>query len=336
MVDILDPKTQKQAKIPFLNIEIDVEDAKKIEFLQKEIEKRKFLLMNKEKETNSPKPREESPQTPEKTTKRRQTIQNPYIKKIFGINQDDVSQIMIQQNETLQQTISEKNSTIQKLEQKILDHQKIAEDLQLQNLQLSKKLKSAMEGRNEEISEPSPVGRPKSMKIDDNLKVSEFDTTSPNRENRKSLPKKYPLHIFSEDAKRWRDSQSLDLRKTPFEKYMENPEILKKYQAMLKKEACEESLMFFLKVKEFKANFNTCNNNLQAAKDVYDSFLKQNSPYEININQNLKDDVLKKIQKKEIFSDTFFYCYTHVISTMTSDSFMRFKMSKDAKDFQLQ
>lgn len=339
-----------------------MEDSIAVEFLQKELENLKSLLVSKDNEIMMLKSREE---TQERSPRKRQTILSaPRLKKLFGNteNEDDyekTTQIMFQLNATLQLTISEQSSVINKLQQKVSDHEKKVEDLQKQNTQLSKELKSSLElclDVKEELYRSYSPREAKESSESEYLNVLEHEIDNSQKGTKsKASPRKYPLHIKTDDSSKWLDfrkrveyryskcSDALDRlqkqpevivekEKCPFEKYMENSEIFKKYQAMLKKEASEENLLFFIRVKEFKTNFKTCTDHCKVAQEIYNSFLKENSPYEININQELKNEVLRKIQNKEIHVESFLECYTHVISTMMGDSFMRFKISKEGKD----
>jgi hypothetical protein len=141
-------------------------------------------------------------------------------------------------------------------------------------------------------------------------------------EVREFLKEKNITHSFNQVTKK---------PKSEFEILLSNQEIYQKYLAFLKSQACEENLLFFAQVLDYRANFSKKSKLecWQTCNQMFDTFIKQDSFYEVNIDQSTRATIHKKIGNHDITVDLFDPVFDHVCATMIGDSFLRFRTSKD-------
>lgn len=352
-------ETRKEATIPSSMIELMMDDKDKVQFLLQELENLKSLVQEKNNEIYELKNKEDSGSSKEKSPRKRSTLQFSPHKWFFknDNNLEDLEktkEILYNLNISLQLINDEQRKIIQKLQDKVADLEKSEITLNKQKKDLSNELSASLDLCKELKDELFRFQAPKEpeiyldeKKIDLNKPIEPEKDQSPKKsKSRSNSPRKYPIHVLSKDntfeelKNKYEQRYSLSsellkkiqiLEENPFEKYMKNTEIFKKYQSMLKKEACEENLLFYTRVKEFSKNFENIPDKVKMVKEIYETFLKKDAPYEININEDYKTRLLLKIQKNEIKEDIFLDCYNHVISIMMGDSFLRFKLNKEVK-----
>jgi hypothetical protein len=107
---------------------------------------------------------------------------------------------------------------------------------------------------------------------------------------------------------------------------LEKEELIKPFLEFARNENSSESILIWLKIQEFKQLSE--NNELEInARTIYESFLKPKSDYEVNIPNEKKEMIFKRINDNEITKGMFSEVEILILDNLV-DPFLRFKKSK--------
>ncbi|XP_037537209.1 regulator of G-protein signaling 5-like [Nematolebias whitei] len=98
----------------------------------------------------------------------------------------------------------------------------------------------------------------------------------------------------------------------------------------LKSEFCEENLDFWLACQDFQT-FDHPEERAQMAVKIYDEFIKDDSPKQVNLDFYTKDEIRENLQQPR--SSCFVVAQRRIYSLMENDSFPRFTQTEQYKVF---
>jgi hypothetical protein len=122
--------------------------------------------------------------------------------------------------------------------------------------------------------------------------------------------------------------------KSPFEIMLEDNEFYSKYMQFLMSQACEENLLFYSSVVEFRTKYNSIPKTIQMsfATRVFESYIKESSVYELNIDSSMRDAIEERIKNKNIDRNMFRSIFSFTTYMMMTDTFSRFRVKPENKE----
>ena len=106
----------------------------------------------------------------------------------------------------------------------------------------------------------------------------------------------------------------------------------RRLRMFLENELSGEILNFLDRVDDFKRDFEREGRNLRA-RQIYDEFIIQRAPHEVNLSYGTKQDVTNRIMTGHIDFNIFDDAYAEVRDALLKDGFTRFSNSLKASDF---
>jgi hypothetical protein len=122
--------------------------------------------------------------------------------------------------------------------------------------------------------------------------------------------------------------------KSPFEIMLEDNEFYSKYMQFLMSQACEENLLFYSSVVEFRSKYNSIPKTIQIsfATRVFESYIKESSVYELNIDSSMRDAIEERIKNNNIDRNMFRSIFSFTTYMMMTDTFSRFRVKPENKE----
>jgi hypothetical protein len=100
-----------------------------------------------------------------------------------------------------------------------------------------------------------------------------------------------------------------------------------------KKEENIENLLFLEKLEKFKILEEKEEKEKESVKEIINDFLTQDSKNELNINVELKNEIIQKYENNDINKDIFKNLEKEIIFNM-NDSFLRFQKTDEFVEFE--
>ncbi|KAJ6227282.1 electron carrier/ protein disulfide oxidoreductase [Anaeramoeba flamelloides] len=110
------------------------------------------------------------------------------------------------------------------------------------------------------------------------------------------------------------------------------PMAVEYFKEYLYQEMCQENILFFLAVKEYKNSFVVEKKMISMANDIYKKYIKTGAIFEVNIDYKCRDVISKKINQKNITKTIFDEAQSVVFIHMDHNQFGPFKSSQLYKD----
>ncbi|KAJ3429055.1 electron carrier/ protein disulfide oxidoreductase [Anaeramoeba flamelloides] len=106
------------------------------------------------------------------------------------------------------------------------------------------------------------------------------------------------------------------------------PTAVEYFKEYLFQEMCQENILFFLEVKEYKNSFVNEKKMISMANKIYKKYIKNGALFEVNIDYSCRDDITKKMNGKNIDKHIFDHAQSIVFIHMDHNQFGQFKSSK--------
>ncbi len=118
-----------------------------------------------------------------------------------------------------------------------------------------------------------------------------------------------------------------------FENLLLSPAGVASFMDFLREEFCAENLEFWEKAKDFLESFKerSKDNNLNEAKEIFDTFIKSGSPKQLNITFDSMVKIEKYITDEKVEEDMFEFARGEVFELMKKDSYEKFLISDHYK-----
>lgn len=101
-----------------------------------------------------------------------------------------------------------------------------------------------------------------------------------------------------------RSSQSQDQKRDPLRFVMDNPDLLAAFEMFCVKSFCIESLLCCIALNKFRKEFDA-NRAADESKWIMDTFLINNSPHQINLDDIITTEIIEKINENNIKANLF-------------------------------
>ncbi|KAJ3433574.1 electron carrier/ protein disulfide oxidoreductase [Anaeramoeba flamelloides] len=110
------------------------------------------------------------------------------------------------------------------------------------------------------------------------------------------------------------------------------PMAVEYFKEYLYQEMCQENILFFLAVKEYKNSFVVEKKMISMANNIYKKYIKTGAIFEVNIDYKCRDVISKKINQKNITKTIFDEAQSVVFIHMDHNQFGPFKSSQLYQD----
>jgi len=169
------------------------------------------------------------------------------------------------------------------------------------------------------ITEASSIHRPEKLIFKRSLKKIQL-----------GLPYKFKVE---------RESSNIELGKdlrAELKQILRNKELCILFRNWLKTQYCEENLSFWVDIELYRKD-KECKNMKERAQEIYDKYLKVDAQYSLNIDDELRRDILKKLKnttEDSVDSSLFDTVQQYVFSLLETGCISRFLNSKQYLDWQ--
>ncbi|KAJ3443260.1 electron carrier/ protein disulfide oxidoreductase [Anaeramoeba flamelloides] len=110
------------------------------------------------------------------------------------------------------------------------------------------------------------------------------------------------------------------------------PTAVEYFKEYLCKEMCQENILFFLEVKNYKNSFQNEKKMVLMANQIYKKYVKTGALFEVNIDYKCRDEITKNIKEKNINKQTFDKAQDIVFIHMDHNQFGTFKNTELYQD----
>ncbi|KAJ6248028.1 electron carrier/ protein disulfide oxidoreductase [Anaeramoeba flamelloides] len=110
------------------------------------------------------------------------------------------------------------------------------------------------------------------------------------------------------------------------------PMAVEYFKEYLYQEMCQENILFFLAVKEYKNSFVVEKKMISMANNIYKKYIKTGAIFEVNIDYKCRDEISKKINQKNITKKIFDEAQSIVFIHLDHNQFGQFKSSQLYQD----
>ncbi|KAJ6241845.1 electron carrier/ protein disulfide oxidoreductase [Anaeramoeba flamelloides] len=110
------------------------------------------------------------------------------------------------------------------------------------------------------------------------------------------------------------------------------PTAVEYFKEYLCKEMCQENILFFLEVKNYKNSFQNEKKMVMMANQIYKKYVKAGALFEVNIDYKCRDEITKNIKDKNINKQTFDKAQDIVFIHMDHNQFGPFKNTELYQD----
>ncbi|KAJ6238462.1 electron carrier/ protein disulfide oxidoreductase [Anaeramoeba flamelloides] len=100
------------------------------------------------------------------------------------------------------------------------------------------------------------------------------------------------------------------------------------FREFLVSQLCQENIMFWLSVKALKQQDLTKNKIIKSSKKIFQTFILEESPFEINIQSSLREKLIKQYNNKNFFTSMFDKAHEAVLEHMIFNSWGSFQETK--------